>query len=82
MIRAGSAAPERRGATIAGHSMLGYFGGLIAPLVLGIVAGLAAGALPPAWGITFMHFGVVVLAGLMALSILRLKDLAGDRSSV
>ena len=64
------------------HSMLGYFGGLIGLLVLGIVPGFAAGMSPPAWGNTFMHLGVVVLAGLMALSVLRPKDLAGDRSSV
>ena len=64
------------------HSMLGYFGGLIGLLVLGIVPDLAAGTSPPAWGITFMPLGVVVLAGLMSLSVLRPKDLAGDRSSV
>tara|TARA_B100000674_G_C37865346_1_gene926833 strand:+ start:256 stop:459 length:204 start_codon:yes stop_codon:yes gene_type:complete len=64
------------------QSMLGYFGGLIGRLVLGIVPVLAAGMSPPAWGITCMHFGVVVLAGTMALSVLRPKDLAGDRSSV
>ena len=74
--------PERRGATMAVHSILGYFGGLIGLLVLGIVPDLAAGTSPPAWGIIYIHLGVVVLAGLMALSVLRPKDLAGDRSSV
>ena len=64
------------------QSMLGYFGGLIGLLFLGIVSGLAAGMSPPGGGIAFMHFGVVVLAGTMALSVLRPKDLAGDRASV
>ena len=64
------------------QSMLGYFGGLIGLLVLGIVPVLVAGMSPPAWGITFMHLGVVGLGGVMALSVLRPKDLAGDRSSV
>ena len=46
--RVGSAVPERRGATMAVHSMLGYFGGLIGLLVQGIVPDLAAGTSPPA----------------------------------
>ena len=78
----GSADPERRGATMAVHSMLGYFGGFMGPLTLGIVLDLAGGASPGAWGIAFMHLGVVVLGGLIALHILRPKDLAGDRASL
>ena len=78
----GSADPERRGATMAIHSMLGYFGGFMGPLVLGIVLDLAGGASPEAWGIAFMHLGVVVLAGLIAFNVLRPKDLAGDRTSL
>ena len=34
---AGSAAPGQRGVTLAGHSTLGYAGGFIGPLVIGVM---------------------------------------------
>ena len=77
----GSAEPERRGATMAVHSMLGYFGGFLGPLVLGLTLDLAGGDNPQAWGVAFMHLGVVVLVGLIAFRALRPKDLVGDRTA-
>ena len=43
---AGSADPERRGATLAVHSMLGYAGGFLGPLVVGWILDLSGGKTP------------------------------------
>ncbi len=80
----GSADPARRGATMAVHSALGYLGGFLGPLVLGIVLDMAGsggtgGGDTVAWGFGFMHVGVIMLIGPLALLILRPKDLPGDR---
>src|SRR5262249_58898299 len=45
---AGTAEPSRRGATLAVHSMLGYFGGFIAPLLVGWGPRLPGGGSPAA----------------------------------
>jgi MFS family permease len=76
----GSADPARRGATMAVHSTLGYFGGFLGPLVLGLVLDLYGEQSPQAWGIAFMHLSVVVLVGLIILRVLKPTDLAGDRA--
>lgn len=77
----GSADPSRRGATMAIHSMLGYFGGFLGPLVLGVTLDFAGGDSPEAWWAAFMHLGVVVLLGLIIFRALGPKDLAGDRTA-
>jgi MFS family permease len=40
---AGSADPSRRGATLALHSMAGYAGGFVGPLMIGWILDLAGG---------------------------------------
>lgn len=75
----GSAEPSRRGATMAVHSMLGYFGGFLGPLVLGVALDMAGGIGAAAWGIAFMHLSLVVLLGVAALRALRPSNLSGDR---
>lgn len=75
----GSADPARRGATLAVHSALGYFGGFLGPLALGIVLDLAGGEGAVAWGLAFMHIAVIMLIGLSAILILQPTKLAGDR---
>jgi MFS family permease len=77
----GSADPARRGATMAVHSTLGYFGGFMGPLIFGIVLDLVGGEGAVAWGFAFMHVGLVMLIGVLALLILRPRDLAGDRGA-
>jgi MFS family permease len=47
---AGSAEPERRGATLAVHSMLGYAGGFVGPLIVGFTLDAAGGHSSMAWG--------------------------------
>jgi MFS family permease len=81
-LTAGSAAsadPARRGATLAIHSMLGYAGGFVGPLVFGLVLDWAGGMSGAAWGYAFAHVAGVVLIGRIIFGILRPRDVAGDR---
>ncbi len=77
----GSAAPGQRGATMAVHSTLGYSGGFVGPLVMGAILDLAGGESAFAWGIAFAHVAAVMGLGLLAMIVLRPKDLAGDRNA-
>jgi len=79
---AGSAAPGRRGATLAVHSTLGYAGGFLGPLVLGATLDLAGGASVIGWGVAFGHVTVAVVVGALAFVWLRPGDLAGDRPAI
>ena len=76
---AGSADPRRRGATLALHSMAGYAGGFVGPLMVGWILDLAGGMSATAWGLAFLHVAVVALIGQLAFIALRPRDLAGDR---
>jgi MFS family permease len=54
-----SAAPERRGATMAVYSFLGFSAAFIAPLVFGVVLDLAGGNQSQvAWGLAFTSIGI------------------------
>src|SRR5690606_38308783 len=66
-----SAEPQRRGATLAIHSMLGYAGGFVGPLAFGWMLDAAGGMSPRAWGIDFAGVGLVVLAGHLGSEALR-----------
>ena len=77
----GSAAPGYRGATMAMHSTLGFTGSFFGPLVFGLVLDLAGGQSVLAWGLAFAHMGVVMLAGPLALALLRPRALPGDRGA-
>jgi MFS family permease len=78
---AGSAEPGRRGATLAVHSTLGYAGGFLGPLALGVTLDLLGGATVLGWGVAFGHVTIVLLAGALAFVWLRPADLAGDRQA-
>ncbi len=75
---AGSAAPGRRGATLAVHSMLGYGGGFAGPIMVGWILDLAGGPSHLAWGLAFGHIALAMLAARIAFTWLRPKSLAGD----
>jgi MFS family permease len=77
----GSALPRQRGATMAVHSTLGYAGGFVGPLAMGAILDLAGGESAFAWGIAFAHVGAIMALGLLAMVVLRPKDLAGDRDN-
>ena len=76
---AGLAEPSRRGAQLAVHSMLGYAGGIVGPLLIGWTLDLAGGMSPIAWGLSFLAIAVSMALGLLAFTLLRPHDPAGDR---
>jgi len=76
---AGTAEPARRGATLAVHSMLGYSGGFVGPLIIGFILDLAGGMSRLAWGAAFLAVAVLVLLELAVFLLMRPRELAGDR---
>ena len=76
---AGTAEPSRRGATLAVHSMLGYAGGFVGPLMIGFTLDLAGGMSRVAWGAAFLVVAVLMLLALVAFRLIRPRELAGDR---
>lgn len=75
----GSAEPRHRGSTMALHSTLGYAGGFLGPVVMGVVLDLAGGESVTGYGLAFAHLVVVGGLGLAAVLLLRPQALAGDR---
>ena len=76
---AGTAEPSRRGATLAVHSMLGYAGGFIGPLMVGLILDLAGGMSRAGWGAAFLSVAVLMLFALVTFRLIRPRELAGDR---
>jgi len=64
------AQPERRGATLAVHSMLGYAGGFVGPLVVGWTLDLMGGMSRAGWGVAFASTALAVLCGRIAFGYL------------
>lgn len=63
-----AADPERRGATMAVHSLLGFSAGFVGPIAFGAVLDAAGGARSGiAWGLAFASLGVVAALGPLAL---------------
>lgn len=79
---AGVADPTRRGATLAVHSMLGYAGGFVGPLVIGWTLDLAGGASPIAWGLAFGVIAMLMALALAAFWAIRPRELEGDRGAL
>ncbi|MDE0034415.1 MAG: MFS transporter [Deltaproteobacteria bacterium] len=75
----GNADPERRGAALTVHAMLGYGGGFVGPLAMGLILHVLGGESVFNWGIGFGHIAVVLLVGPLAIRILKPRDLPGDR---
>jgi predicted MFS family arabinose efflux permease len=78
---AGSADPERRGATLAVHSMLGYAGGFLGPLVVGWILDLSGGKTPASWAFAYLMVAAITVMALVVFSLMRPQGLAGDRGS-
>jgi predicted MFS family arabinose efflux permease len=76
---AGNAEPSRRGATLAVHSMLGYAGGFVGPLLIGWTLDLSGGMSPLGWGASFVVIAVLVLVSLVVFRLIRPRELAGDK---
>jgi predicted MFS family arabinose efflux permease len=77
---AGTADPARRGATLAVHSTLGYAGGFVGPLIIGVILDRGGGMSPISWGLAFLAVGVLMLVALVVFWLIRPRELAGDRS--
>jgi MFS family permease len=75
----GSAEPGRRGATLAIHAMMGYGGGFVGPLMMGLLLDWLGGESVLNWGLGFAHLAVIMLVGPAAFALLRPRDLPGDR---
>jgi len=76
---AGTAEPSRRGATLAVHSMLGYAGGFVGPLMIGFTLDLAGGMSRVAWGAAFLVVAILMLLALVTFRLIRPRELTGDR---
>jgi predicted MFS family arabinose efflux permease len=77
---AGTAEPARRGATLAVHSMLGYAGGFVGPLLIGWILDLSGGMSPLGWGLSFSAVAVLMALALLTFWTIRPRELEGDKS--
>ncbi len=77
---AGTAEPSRRGATLAVHSMLGYAGGFVGPLLIGWTLDLSGGMSQIGWGMSFLSVAMLMVLALITFSLIRPRELEGDRS--
>ena len=76
---AGTAEPSRRGATLAVHSMLGYAGGFIGPLLIGFILDAAGGMSNTSWGMSFTAIAACMAIALFVFWRMKPDELAGDR---
>lgn len=76
---AGTAEPSRRGATLAVHSMLGYAGGFVGPLLVGWVLDLSGGMSQLGWGLSFFCVALLMALALVTFWAIRPRELEGDR---
>jgi MFS family permease len=76
---AGTAEPSRRGATLAVHSMLGYAGGFVGPLLIGWTLDLSGGMSQVGWGMSFLSVAVLMVVALVTFWLIRPRELEGDR---
>jgi MFS family permease len=76
---AGTAEPSRRGATLAVHSMLGYIGGFLGPLLVGWILDAGGGMGRGTWAASFLAIAALSFAALLVFTVMRPSGLAGDR---
>jgi predicted MFS family arabinose efflux permease len=77
---AGTAEPSRRGATLAVHSMLGYAGGFVGPLLVGWTLDLSGGMSRVGWGMSFLAVAILMAVALVIFWLIRPRELEGDNS--
>ena len=64
-----AAAPRYKGTTMAMHSVIGFVGAFLGPIVFGAVLDLAGGGqTPAAWGFAFGSMAVVLMLGPLAVA--------------
>ena len=77
----GSAIPGQRGATLACHSMLGYVGGFVGPLVIGVLLDVFGAGTPVGWGLAFLSIIGILFFGPLVMVLLKPGSLDGDRAA-
>jgi MFS family permease len=75
---AGTAEPSRRGATLAVHSMLGYAGGFVGPLLVGWMLDWSGGMSQFGWGMSFLSVAALMVLALITFWLIRPRELEGD----
>jgi len=75
---AGTAEPSRRGATLAVHSMLGYGGGFVGPILVGNVLDWSGGMSVRAWWLGFGVVAMVMAAALALFVSMQPRSIAGE----
>jgi MFS family permease len=76
---AGTAEPSRRGATLAVHSMLGYAGGFVGPLLVGWILDFFGGMSQIGWGMSFLSVAFLMALALLTFLAIRPRELEGDK---
>jgi predicted MFS family arabinose efflux permease len=76
---AGTADPSRQGATLAVHSMLGYGGGFMGPLAIGLVLDFHGGISRVAWTWAYVLVAFVDFVALVQFWSMYIRGVAGDR---
>ena len=79
---AGTAEPSRRGATLAVHSMLGYAGGFVGPLLVGWMLDAAGGMSQLGWGMSFLSVAMLMALALVTFCVIRPRELEGDKRKI
>jgi dipeptide/tripeptide permease len=59
--------------------MLGYSGGFVGPLMIGVILDLSGGMSRAGWSAAFLAVAVLMLLALAAFWLIRPRELAGDR---
>lgn len=78
---AGTADPAKRGATLAVHSMLGYAGGFVGPLLIGWILDLGGGMSQRGWALSFLAIAGLMACALAMFCAIRPRELEGDRNA-
>jgi MFS family permease len=79
-LTAGTAEPSRRGATLAVHSMLGYAGGFVGPILVGWILDLSGGTSRLGWGMSFFSIAMLMALALFTFWVIWPRELAGDKA--
>lgn len=75
---AGTADPARRGATLAVHSMLGYAGGFVGPLMVGVVLDMSGGMSRAGWMAAFTAIATLMGLAMLLFWLMAPRGLEGD----
>lgn len=64
---------------LAVHSMLGYAGGFVGPLMIGRTLDLSGGMSQLGWGMSFLSVAMLMVLALITFWLIRPRELEGDK---